>query len=72
MVGAGFVEDHDTFLGAERGDDKKRLNERGSDGQYRDDKPNTGRPAVLSEQTKHRRSGFGSFYFRKNRNRSFS
>ena len=71
MVGAGFIEDDNALLGAVGADDEKRLNEGGGHGKCRDEEPHTGRPAVVSEQTEHRRSGLGSFYFRRKRDRSF-
>jgi hypothetical protein len=71
MVGAGFIEDDNALLRAKRADDKKRLDEGSHHGKCRDEEPNAGSPTVIGEQTKHRRSGLGSFYFRGKRNRSF-
>ena len=68
VVGAGFIEDDNAFLGAVGADDEKRLNERGGDGKYRDQEPNAGRPAVIGEKAEHRWSRLGSFYLGKNGN----
>jgi len=61
MVSAGFIKDHDPFLGAERGDNEERLDEGGGDGQYRDEEPDTGRPTVVGKKAEHRGSGLGWF-----------
>jgi hypothetical protein len=71
VVGAGFIKDDDALLGAERGDDEKRLNEGGSHGKCRDEEPHAGRPAVVSEQTEHRRSRLGVVLFQKEEEQEF-
>ena len=71
VVGASLIKNDNAFLGAIRADDEKRLDEGGSHGKCRDEEPNAGRPAVVGEQTEHRRSSLGSFYFRRKRDSSF-
>ena len=61
MVSAGFIKDHDPFLGAERGDNEERLDEGGGNGQYRDEEPDARRPTVVGKKAEHRGSGLGWF-----------
>ena len=71
MVSTSFIKNDNAFLGAVGADDEKGLNEGGSHGKCRDEEPHAGRPAVIGEQTEHRRSSLGLFYFRRKRDRSF-